>query len=296
MSIKIHSENSSLVSVIIPSYNHASYIEESVKSVWNQTYQNIELLVVDDGSSDTSVSIIRELEKNSPIPMRVVAKENEGLCRTLNKALEEVSGDYICVLASDDVMLPEKTEIQVGFMEVNTDITMCCGHYIVMTENDEISFENKIGEITFRELLSRNRIAAVTCMLRRADLLKLGGYDEQSYIEDWDLWLRISNKGKIYCINHTLAKYRQHESNASSNKKKMLEAKYYILNKWKESPFYREGLREVYVFHLSILKTQRNFVRIFQMLIEFPSLLMRKSIWKMLLRPRTALFRSFSLN
>ncbi|OYZ47615.1 MAG: hypothetical protein B7Y13_09695, partial [Sulfurovum sp. 24-42-9] len=110
-----------LVSVIMPSYNHEKYIEEAIRSVWEQTYSNVELIVLDDGSKDSSAEIIKRLEKISPIPMKVVLKENEGLCRTLNVGLELTKGKYICPLASDDKFLKNKISLLVSEYEKYKD-------------------------------------------------------------------------------------------------------------------------------------------------------------------------------
>jgi alpha-1,3-rhamnosyltransferase len=114
-----------LVSVIMPAFNHELYIEEALQSIGDQTHQNIELIVVDDGSTDRTAEIIEAyIKKNSGMNIRCLHKRNEGICRTLNKGLEMSTGDYVAFLASDDLWLPDRLAIQLDFMENNKNIGM----------------------------------------------------------------------------------------------------------------------------------------------------------------------------
>ena len=115
----------SLVSVIMPAFNHELYIEEALQSIGNQTHKNIELIVINDGSTDRTAGIIEEyVKKNSDKNIKYLNKRNEGVCKTLNKGLEMSTGDYIAFLASDDLWLPERLAIQLKFMENNKNIGM----------------------------------------------------------------------------------------------------------------------------------------------------------------------------
>src|SRR6056297_934697 len=105
-----------LVSVIIPSYNHAQYIESAIESVLAQTYPNIELIIVDDGSSDNSHEVIRKYEEHPQISI-ILNKKNKGQSAVINQALATSSGKYIAILPSDDWFLPEKIALQVAKME-----------------------------------------------------------------------------------------------------------------------------------------------------------------------------------
>ena len=108
-----------LVSVIIPCYNHQNYVEKSLKSVFDQTYKNIEIIVIDDGSKDNSVNILKELQKNNHFILE--CQENMGVCKTLNKAISMSKGKYIAILASDDYWDLPKIEKQVKVLK-DTDI------------------------------------------------------------------------------------------------------------------------------------------------------------------------------
>ena len=115
-----------LVSVIISSYNHAEFIEESILSVLAQSYPNIELLVVDDGSKDDSVSRIRKLQERYGFDF--IAQPNQGLSKTLNQSITRARGNLIAPFGSDDVMLPERIAIQVEYLKDKPEVGICAGN------------------------------------------------------------------------------------------------------------------------------------------------------------------------
>ena len=268
------------VSVIIPSYCHEEFVESAVRSVWEQSYQNIELLVIDDGSKDRSPQILQELEKESPIEMRVILKENEGLSRTLNLGLREAKGCYIAVLASDDFYHPQKIENQVEFMKANPAHKMCYGR-IREVSNDEISDSESLAKNrnTFDALLLGNFIPAVTVMAVREVLLDLGGFDEDSYIEDWDMWLRLSSRYSFGFLPKTLAYYRRHETNASSNHEKMFQAKKRILSKWKGASGYQRATRNLMLSRYSYFFQNGFGKEALSTLFSNPSIALSRGFW-----------------
>ncbi|HQS71915.1 MAG TPA: glycosyltransferase family A protein [Sulfurovum sp.] len=210
-----------LVSVIMPSYNHEKYIEEAIRSVWEQTYSNVELIVLDDGSKDSSAEIIKRLEKISPIPMKVVLKENEGLCRTLNVGLELTKGKYICPLASDDKFLKNKISLLVSEYEKYKDevgaIFSKC--YAIDSNGNRIgefapNMKNYISKNIFEDMLLWKYVFQYsTAIFSKKCLLEVGGYNENHKFEDWDLYLRISKKFLITFKDEFVAEYRVESGN-----------------------------------------------------------------------------------
>lgn len=210
-----------LVSVIMPSYNHEKYIEEAIRSVWEQTYSNVELIVLDDGSKDSSPKIIKELEKISPIPMKVVLKENEGLCRTLNKGLELADGLFIGILASDDIYLDNKVIDQIQtFKKLDKSYAVVYSDGYCISESgiqldrkltelhinkDEINFtENDFVRIIKNQFI----ISPQTALFRKEAIIKVGRFDENLSFEDLDLYLKISKIYKFFFLDIDVVLYR----------------------------------------------------------------------------------------
>jgi len=202
----------SLVSVIIPSYNHACYIEQAVKSVWRQTYSNIELIVVDDGSRDNSLQILKELEDNSPIPMKVLYhQENKGPAKTLNHGIQESSGDLITLLASDDYFHEDKIKKQISFFLNHQDSILVHSNYYTVDNNKIIGSSKNISDSYPAEgncfvsfVKSDSTIFSVTIMYPRSLYYKVGGYDECFAMEDLPFFLKALKYGAVGFIEDCL--------------------------------------------------------------------------------------------
>lgn len=247
--------NKPAVCVIIPSYNHSKYIEKSILSVINQTYLNIQLYVIDDGSTDNSILIIERLLKDYSFTL--IKQENIGLCATLNKALKTYNNcEYVSFLASDDYWSLDIIEKLIKYFEdnnTNFKLKVCCSKAYVINDNDKILGQigkiNSIQELCLDKLLLYNRIAGGAVMLKSDVYEEVGYYDENLKIEDWDMWLRISNKFDIGYVDEPLFYYRVHEYNSTSpsGNLKMIDDKLKIVNKWKSSPSYSKALRNIYL-------------------------------------------------
>lgn len=230
----IEEKNLPLVSVVVPCYNHEKYVKETIESILNQTYKNIELIVIDDGSKDNSPRIIQALADEYGFTF--IHRSNKGLSATLNEGIKLSKGKYFSPCASDDIYIFDKIEKQVQFMESSPEYGMCYGKII---EFNEIGYKRK-REIKnfksgwiFEELLKCSfAIPAITVMIKKDIYNNIGLYDENLYIEDYDMWLRIANKYQIGFLNDYLAYYRRHETNMSKQAFKMYKAQEHILNKW----------------------------------------------------------------
>lgn len=205
-----------LVSVLIPSFNHAEYVREAIESVWKQSYKNAELIVVDDGSSDNSALIINELAKKSPIKMTVLVKENEGLCKTLNKALSLASGQFIALLASDDRILPNHLSMLVSkAIDFGREFGIVYGNTQIINEQGarlgrRTSFPEKMrsGMIFEDLILFRFFMQGSANLYSRNILLEVGGFNENYSGEALDLYLRITKKYPCIYIDADLSEYR----------------------------------------------------------------------------------------
>lgn len=233
-----------LVSIIVPCYNHEKYVQETIDSILNQTYENIELIVIDDGSKDNSVNIIQELADKYKFTF--IYRKNKGLSATLNEGIKLSKGKYLCACASDDKLFTDKIMKQVFFMEDNPDYGMCYGKIISFDsygyKKKQIIPNAKTGWI-FNDLLMQNFIPAVTQFIKKEVFDTTGHFDENLLIEDWDMWLRIAEKYKIGYIDEYLACYREHELNISKQTFKMYQAQKYIIEKWSKNEEYDQIIK-----------------------------------------------------
>ncbi|MBL4649071.1 MAG: glycosyltransferase [Aureispira sp.] len=205
-----------LVSIVALCYNHAKYLEEALNSIANQSYANIQLIIVDDRSSDNSVELIQNwIDKNNIDCLFLPHEKNKGLCGSLNHGLKYIKGTYYQFLACDDVMLLEKIEKQVKVLETNPNLA------VVHSNGYNINEHGVIGEklhakplftgdskIVFKALLSENRISAPAVLIRTEMLPKAPVYDESSIFEDWALWLKLAKNYDFHYINEPLVHYR----------------------------------------------------------------------------------------
>lgn len=198
-----------LVSIIIPSFNMSALAVRAVESVLDQTYKNIEVIVVDDGSTDDT----RQCLKIFGDKIRYVYKSNGGVCSARNVGLKMAQGKFIGLLDSDDTYMPEKVErcldfllkhADYGFVHTDTYLVDSKGRVIEQYQNPK---SRMTGEIT-DTLLMGNFIANPTNFFRRECYERCGGYEESLFPPgDWDLWLRIASQFKVGYIDQPLSKY-----------------------------------------------------------------------------------------
>jgi glycosyltransferase involved in cell wall biosynthesis len=221
-----------IVSVIALSYNHAPYIEEALNSVWQQTYPNIEVIIVDDASTDKSVAIIENFIKKNPTNKLIECifhSKNQGNCVSFNEALAKVQGKYIIDFALDDVMLPNRIEQQVNFFEKqhqNVGIVFSNAilideqgkqkgyHYPISTQQEAIKQPSQ-GRV-FKNILEKYFICPPTMMFKRSLLETLKGYDETLSYEDFDIWIRGSQITDFMYLDKITTLYRRTSQSLSS--------------------------------------------------------------------------------
>lgn len=197
-----------LISVILPVYNGEKYLKESIESILNQTYTNFEFIIIDDGSKDSSLEIIREYEKEDE-RIVVVSRENKGLIATLNEGMERAKGKYIARMDQDDISLPERFERQIKVMKNNN--IMVCGTYTKVIDEDGKYIKDGIvptqdDEIVKKLLECTNPLFHPTVMFKKFDNIF---YNEFAHnCEDYELWLKYTEIGKIENLPEYLLKYR----------------------------------------------------------------------------------------
>lgn len=220
------------VSVVIPSYNHAEYIEECLNSVYRQTWRQIELIVIDDGSTDDSVRLIRKCLETCPFPHRFVTRENRGAHATINEGIALATGEYINILNSDDRFAPERIAEMVacvagadwGFADV--DVVDSSGNRaepVLGTLHCHIaSLITSIGQaptVGFALIGSNVAVSTGNLFFRRDFLERIGGFSNLRYNHDWDFALRATLFSEPVHVPQPLYHYRVHGKNtiAESN-------------------------------------------------------------------------------
>jgi glycosyltransferase involved in cell wall biosynthesis len=241
-----------LVSIVIPCYNHENYIEDSIQSIIDQTYARIELIVIDDGSKDQSVEKIQAMLPVCEQRFERVyfnTRPNKGLCATLNEALALCYGTFVSIIASDDLMLAEKIQLQVNYASAYPEVTSFYGGVQLIDFNGEISkvVHRPLEYYTFESILTHNFVLyAPTQFHRLKDVVEIGGFDPNVKIEDWDFLLRLTHSGKkVICIPELLSAYRTHDENMSGNMDFMCTEVLKVLDKYKEHRLYKKAKYEV---------------------------------------------------
>ena len=212
-----------LVSVICLCYNHSKFIGEAIRSVTNQDYPAVELIVLDDCSEDDSVEVVKKLMKEGvSVEHLIVNEKNLGMCRSFNKALRLAKGDFIIDLAGDDLLLSRR--ISLGVARLAEKGSQFGVHYSKALEIDEdgniigapkvFDAPEKEGDL-YPHLIRRFMISAPTMMTRKSVLEDMGGYDESLAYEDFDFWIR-SARNYLYAYSDEVLVYKRMHTNNHS--------------------------------------------------------------------------------
>lgn len=209
-----------LVSIITPCYNAGHLINETIESVQAQSYQNWEMLIVDDCSSDHSLQVVQKEAERDPRIRVISLKKNGGAAEARNAGFEAAGGEYIAFLDSDDLWHPEKLMRQVAFMQ-EQDCSFSFTNYRIMKEDGERTNTIVSGpeEITYHYLLKNTVIGTLTVMLNRNKIGPFRMTGVGNCTEDFALWLSILKEGhKAVRLNDVLAYYRKSSTSDSANK------------------------------------------------------------------------------
>ena len=261
-----------LVSVITSVYNHQDYIGECIDSIANQTYPNIEIIVVDDGSSDNTYEVIKQTLKKHPdrfISVFTESQQNMGKALTLNKLIKKASGKYIYPVDSDDVAKPTAIQKEVEFLENNPDYVLVVGDDEFIDKDSKKLFYTKELDITYEEekaalktfadvlncrsknenfgmyyeLLKGNHVP--NGYLVRADILRKIEFTNEAPLEDYYMMLQLAKYGKFKYMDEVLLAYRRHSAGISSHSLKMIDITYKDLLYEKQIIIKEPGLDDV---------------------------------------------------
>ncbi len=222
----------SLVSIITPSYNSSNFIEKTIDSVLEQSYQNWEMIIVDDVSTDNSVEIIQKyVNKDKRIKLIQLGK-NSGPAVARNTSIKNAKGKYLAFLDSDDLWKKDKLEKQIKFMEDNNSSFSYSSYELIDEDGNDLNIvKNPSPKITYHELLKENQIGCLTAIYDQEKLGKI-------YMplirkrQDFGLWLKILKKiDHADKIDENLAIYRVRKNSVSSNKIDLLKYNFELFNK-----------------------------------------------------------------
>lgn len=235
-----------LVSVIMPSYNYDEYISEAIESVLEQTFDDFELIIIDDASKDNSKKIIQLFDKKSIKIRSFFHKENKGLAKTVNECIKKAKGKYISYFSSDDIWSKEKLEKQLKILEKDEDLIVWSEGLIVDAKSDftgELFTQihsalnrKKSGDI-FEELLKNNYICGQSLIYKRENLKNVRFDEDLKYLGDYKFLVDLAKEYKFYFIPEPLVMYRIHGKNTifsdrSGWKKEDIRIRNYFLQEY----------------------------------------------------------------
>jgi glycosyltransferase involved in cell wall biosynthesis len=210
------------VSVIVPTYNTIAYLPDAIESILKQTFEDFEILLVNDGSTDSTA---QWAEKLTDPRIRYIEQKNQGLSAARNTGIDLAQGRYIGLLDADDLWEPTKLEKQVALLDANPDIGMVHSWVTFMDGQGRSTgriWKTQAEGMALSQLLHRNDVAVLSVLVRRECFAKVGGFDPKlRSLEDWDMWLRLAVDYPIAVIKEPLAYYRQLPGSMSRNCKVM---------------------------------------------------------------------------
>jgi len=202
-------------SIITPSFNQGRFIEENIQSVLVQSYPNFEHIIIDGGSSDNTIEILKKYPH-----LNWVSEPDRGQTHALNKGLKKVTGDIICWLNSDDLLCKGTFHIANKFFMENPDKSIVIGNILKVDENRNLLWKEKAAKVTFDGLLNGTQcVQQQSTFFRKQVFDKIGVFDESyHYCMDHEFWIRAASKFEFYLIDADLAMFRKYpETKTTSN-------------------------------------------------------------------------------
>lgn len=247
-----------MVTIAIPCYNHSKYVEYCLDSVLKQNYKNIEILIIDDGSSDNSVEVIKGWKQNNPtVNLRLIKRKNKGLNHTLNELVKKSKGEYITLLASDDALTLDGITTRVKALEKfeKKDIVIADAH--VIDEENKILFNSAIVDLyngnkedyltdegLKYSIVNKFSIPGPVMLARKSVYSKIGSYPTNIFAEDIYFYLKVIGRDMLLYIDEYVAYYRRHSNNTGGNKKFSREiSKTFIISYLHNLKYYKGSLK-----------------------------------------------------
>ncbi|WP_448560768.1 glycosyltransferase family 2 protein [Trichothermofontia sp.] len=223
----------------MPVYNAERYVAQAVTSILNQTFSDFEFLIIDDGSTDRSLDILKEWAVKDP-RIQLESCPNQGVARTRNRLLQRARGEFIAVMDADDISLPDRFALQVSFLQQHPEVVCVGGCHDLIDKSGRFLTSFKLpqtdAEIQIAALAGHGSICHPCAMIRRAALIEIGGYDERyQSAHDLDIWLKLGELGQLANLEASILKYRIHTNSVSAKSpiEQRLEAKLACEQAWK---------------------------------------------------------------
>jgi len=235
--------NRSLVSVVVPTYNRADLITDALDSVYQQTYRPIELLIIDDGSTDSTPGIVQQWtllhQKAKVFDIKYIKQTNQGGNPARNNGIQNATADFIAFLDSDDCWHPEKINLQLQrFINKNVGAVYCGVRHILASDGTQTEPSGRVypeGDLLKQLLVKDVTAPTSTYLVRKKVFDAMGAFDTSLQArQDWDMWIRVAKWGKIHAVPRPLVDYRTHEGErTASNPMKEVRAYQRIREKYK---------------------------------------------------------------
>ncbi len=214
------------VSVLVPSYNHAPFVERTLRSIFKQTLAPKKLIVIDDGSKDESVEVIERVLRECPFDCSFIKSENRGLSATLNEGFARTDGDFFAYLGSDDVWLPTFLEQRIKLLQKRPNAVLAFGHAFLINEDNQIidctDTWTSFADGDMLPLLLRGMVFSSPSVVYRRTALVKHAWNENSILEDYELYLKLCADGEFALDSSVLCAWRQHGWNVSRDFSAML--------------------------------------------------------------------------
>ncbi|MDF2444979.1 MAG: hypothetical protein K0S46_215 [Moraxellaceae bacterium] len=283
-----------LVSVALPCYNHERYVQQCIQSIIDQDYQNIELIIVDDGSRDGSVEKIREMlpaceARFTRFEFR--SRPNVGLSATLAEVLPWCQGEYFAAVASDDAMLPHKTRLEVDYLDKHPGCAAVFGGVQIADDAGNIVREERRASRSFDFddiFLLRHFLKATTQLIRLDDLKAIGPFPAGIIMEDWYMCLKLAASGKsLDNLHEVVSIYRRHEGNLSKQIDLIIKGRQQIVDLFREHPLYDKAVGKTYIAnaaHMELHDKGRSLPWFFRGLGKDPALILERASFMYLVK------------
>ncbi len=233
-----------LVSIIAPCYNAEKFLEVALASIFAQDYENFEVIIVDDGSTDNSYAMLEALQ--SRYPFQLYRQANQGVSATLNHGLRYAKGTYVATPDLDDIMLPESVRVRADYLDKHPDLG-CVGALIIYMDCDGNDTKHQsrdyIEHLDFEKVLSGAMVVgAPVALYRMAAIKEAGFYDPQIKVQDFQMTLKIAHQGYgIDVLPVCVTRYRRHANNLSRKYKVLLDADLQTIEPYRDCAGYQQG-------------------------------------------------------